>query len=165
MTTYIKSVKDLERFMEQRITYALKQTQNEVYKIIQDFIRQYYDEQVFYDGQSYSNKPNYYERTFQFFNSLVKSEIKKNGNSYYCEVYIDPTQLDYYAHDGLEVLDMINRGYHADTSMNNGTSYTTPRNIYSEIHFWDDALDTLERGNYILNEFVYYLKRAGLTVI
>jgi hypothetical protein len=164
-TTYGKSIKDVEKFLEQKVIYALKQTQNEVYKVIQDFIRKYYDEQVFYDGNVMTNKPKYYERTFQFFNSLVKSEIKKNGNTYWCEVYIDPTQLDYYAHDGIEVLEMINRGYHADTSMNNGSTYNTPYNIHSEIHFWDDALDTFERANFILNELVYYLKRAGITVV
>jgi hypothetical protein len=163
-TVYGKSFKDVEKFMEQKITYALKQTQNEVYKVIQDFIRQYYDEQVFYDGNVMTNKPNYYERTFAFFNSLVKSEVKHQGNKYWCEVYIDPMQLDYYANSGLEVLEMINRGYHADTSMNNGT-YETPYNIHSEIHFWDDALDTFERANFILSELVYYLKRAGLTVV
>lgn len=164
-TTYIKSVKELEKFMEQRITYALKQVQNEVYKVIQDFIRQYYDEQVFEqpDG-SFTNRPVQYSRTFQFFNSLVKSEIKKSGNTYYCEVYIDPTQLDYYAHDGLEVLNMINTGYHANTAMNNGW-YETPRNIYSQVNFWDDALDVFDKANFILNELVYYLKRAGLTVV
>lgn len=164
-TTYGRNIRDVEYYIGQKITYALKQTQNIIYNVIQDFIRQYYAEQVFYDENgSETNKPKIYERTFQFFNSLVKSEIKHKGNEYWCEVYIDPEQLDYYAHDGLEVLQMINSGYHAYIGMNNGV-YNAPRNIYSQINFWDDSIDEFKRANYIINEFIYYLKRAGLKIV
>jgi hypothetical protein len=163
-TTYGTSIKDVEKLMEQKITYALKQTQNVAYKVIQDFIKQYYNERVFYsDNGMLSNMPNQYERTFSFFNSLVKSEIKYQGNNYWCEIYIDQSQLDYYAHDGLTVLNMINDGFHSNPELNND-NYHAPY-IESQIHFWDDSIDVLQKANYIMNQLVYYLKRAGLTVV
>lgn len=164
MATYVKNFKDIQKHLDKRITYALKQTQQIVYNVIQDFIRQYYEEKVFFDGTTMSSIPNVYDRTFSFFNSLVKSEIKKNGNLYYCEVYIDQDQLDYYAHDGLEVIKMINSGYHASTAMNNG-AYETPRDIGSQIRFWDDSIEELKAANYIINELVRYLKKAGLNIV
>lgn len=164
MATYVKNFKEIQKHLDKRITYALKQTQQTVYKVIQDFIRQYYDEKVFFDGTTMTNHPIVYERTFTFFNSLVKSEIKKSGDLYYCEVYIDQEQLDYYAHDGLEVLNMINDGFHSSVAMNNGV-YETPRDITSQIHFWDDSIEECKKANYIINELVRYLKRAGLNII
>lgn len=164
MATYVKNFKDIQRHLDKRITFSLKQTQQIVYNVIQDFIKQYYEEKVFFNGSTMSEIPNVYERTYSFFNSLVKSEVKKTGSLYYCEVYIDQDQLNYYAHDGLEVISMINQGFHASTAMNNEI-YETPRDITSQIHFWDDSMEQFKKANYIINELVRYLKRAGLNIV
>lgn len=164
MATYVKNFRDIQKHLDKRIAFALKQTQQIIYNVIQDFIKQYYEEKVFFDGTTMSSIPTQYSRTYQFFNSLVKSEIKKKGDLYYCEVYIDSDQLDYYAHDGLAVLTMINDGFHASTAMNNGV-YETPRDITSQVHFWDDSMEQFKKANYIINELVRYLKRAGLNIV
>lgn len=163
MATYISNFKDLQKHLDKRIELALKQTQQIVYNVIQDFIKQYYEEKVFFNGSTMSSTPVEYSRTYQFFNSLVKSEIKRAGNLIYCEVYIDHEELEYYAHDGLEVIKMINQGFHASTVMNNG-AYETPRDIGSQIRFWDDSIEELKAANYIINELVRYLKKAGLKI-
>lgn len=53
--------------------------------ILEKFLDKYYDE---YD-------PDFYERTYQLYSSLIMTDIKKVGNLYVAEVYFDASKLDY----------------------------------------------------------------------
>lgn len=165
MAKTIRNASDLKKALDTAMYFAIEKTQQKMYEIIQDFIKQYY--------KDYTDV-KVYERTYSFFNSLTKSKITKTKDGYYCEVYIDTNQLDYYRHDALEVLDMINRGFHADPSMNGGERihngiysdpYDAPYAIETNnIHFWDDSMDVFNNSNFIINTFMSYAKKRGLLI-
>lgn len=155
----------MEKALDNTMYMAIKKAQQSVYDVIQDFIKEYYKEKVFRDENGNASMiPKVYDRTFQFFNSLVKSEIKKISGGWECEVYIDYKSLDYIGHSGLEVIEMINDGFHSSTDMNNG-NYETPYNIQAEGKFWDDSLDVIYKTKLIVRTFEEYLKKRGLNVI
>ena len=76
---------EIEKYVMEQAKDSLLDVQNEVYKIIDKFVKQYYSEFT----------PKFYERTLQLYKSLVKSEIKKYGNGYIAEIYFDLGMLDY----------------------------------------------------------------------
>ena len=160
----INNMKDLEKFIQGRLSLALKFTQQEIYKVIQENIKNYYEEKVFYDRTSggMSVIPNVYNRTYQFLNSLIKTDVIIRNGKVSCSVMIDTNSLDY-LQDGDIVVDMINRGYHADKSLNDGF-YETPRNIYAKSKFWDDSLEQLGGYDGILQIMKKNCKRVGLNV-
>lgn len=161
----INNMKELEKAIQGRLSLALKFTQQEIYKVIQENIKNYYEEKVFYDRTTgnMSAIPSVYDRTYQFLNSLIKTDVVIKNGSVSCSVMIDTDSLDY-IQDGNVVVDMINRGYHADKSLNDGT-YETPRNIYAKSHFWDDSLQQLGGYNGILEIMKKNCKRVGLPII
>ena len=83
-------------------------TQDEIYETIQENINKYYDEEVFYDidSKNMTNVPRFYNRTFQFLQSLIKSDIVIDGTNVSCSVKIDTDSLNY-VQDGDIVIDMI----------------------------------------------------------
>lgn len=161
----ISNMKELEKAIQGRLSLALKFTQQEIYKVIQENIKNYYEEKVFYDRISgnMSAIPDVYDRTYQFLNSLIKTDVIIKNGTVSCSVMIDTESLDY-TQDGDIVVDMINRGYHADKSLNDGT-YETPRNIYTKSHFWDDSLQQLGGYNGILAIMKKNCKRVGLPIM
>lgn len=161
----INSMKDLEKKINGRLSLALKYTQQEVYKVIQENIKNYYEEKVFYNTTTGTPTaiPLLYERTYQFLNSLIKTDVVVKSGKVSCYVMIDTNALDY-LQDGDTVVDMINRGYHADKSLNDGV-YQTPRNIYAKSHFWDDSLQQLGGYNGILEIMKKNCKRVGLSTM
>ena len=161
----INNMKELEKAIQGRLSLALKFTQQEIYKVIQENIKNYYEEKVFYDRTTgnMSAIPSVYDRTYQFLNSLIKTDVVIKNGSVSCSVMIDTDSLDY-IQDGNVVVDMINRGYHADKSLNDGT-YETPRNIYAKSHFWDVSLQQLGGYNGILEIMKKNCKRVGLPIM
>lgn len=160
----INNMKDLEKFIQGRLSLALKFTQQEIYKVIQENIKNYYEEKVFYDSTSGSMSaiPNVYNRTYQFLNSLIKTDVITRNGKVSCSVMIDTDSLDY-LQDGDIVVDMINRGYHADKSLNDGF-YETPRNIYAKSKFWDDSLEQLGGYDGILQIMKKNCKKVGIPI-
>lgn len=160
----VNSIEQLKKIVQQKLSLALKMTQDEIYETIQENINKYYDEEVFYniESNSMTNTPRFYNRTFQFLQSLIKTDVIINGMNVCCSVKIDTDSLNY-IQDGETVIDMINRGYHADTSLNNG-SYETPRNIYTKSHFWDDSLEQLGGYDGILSIMKNNCKKVGIPI-
>lgn len=97
----------LEKTIYKLTEKAVQQTQNQVYAILQDYIQNYYGEY----------QPEEYNRTLQFLKSLVKTKVNLSGNHVSCAVYIDTDNMNYKYHNAEDVVDMIGRGYHADTGM------------------------------------------------
>lgn len=81
-----RNVSDLEDYLLSRCKEAVRLMQERAFQVIDAFVKQYYAE---YD-------PIVYERTYQLYRSLVKSEIKATGNGWTAEVYFDLDRLDYY---------------------------------------------------------------------
>lgn len=64
---------DLTKILESRIQQALKMTQQEIFKVIQQHITDYYKEPVFRNGTSAI--PLLYDRSYKLLNSLIKTDI------------------------------------------------------------------------------------------
>ncbi len=147
MATVIKSINDLGKILESRIQKALEMTQDEIWEIIQKYIDAYYDE---YD-------PVEYIRTFKFqTESLIKTNIVKDGNKLSCTVEIDPDYLHYtypggYA-IGKDVAMEANRHSHGG--------------VYSDNFgcFWDDALSEIGLEPGILYMIKSNLKKCGVPI-
>lgn len=80
-----KSLDALENYILSKSGVAIKLAQERVYQVINRFVKEYYAEFT----------PEVYERTYQLFKSLVKTEVKQTGNSWVAEVYFDASNLDY----------------------------------------------------------------------
>ena len=81
-----KSVDDIKSYIIKKSETAIRFAQERVFLVINRFVKEYYAE--------YS--PVLYERTYQLFKSLVKSDIKRTSNGWIAEVYFDIDKLDYH---------------------------------------------------------------------
>ena len=109
-----RSSDEIKRFLKAKMQPAIIKAEEQVYMIIDRFIKQFYAE--------YS--PELYERTYQLYRSLVKSEIKETANGYEATVYFDLSNIDYsyrtlggkrYSHNGAspdEVMAAAAKGGH-----------------------------------------------------
>ena len=74
-----KNETQLKNFLSAKCRNALIKAQEKVYKILDLYMQRFYAD---YD-------PELYERTYQLLHSLVKSNIRQNGNEFIAEVYFD----------------------------------------------------------------------------
>lgn len=154
----IQNVAQLDEEVGRRVSEAMRRTRDEIYSVIRRHIEDYYAERVFDKGRS--SEPVMYRRTYQFMNGLMRTEVEVFGKTVSCTVgFADG--IGYGNHSILEVLDMINRGYHADPGMNGG-GYNAPRAIGAEGHFWDDSIAELGGSAGISALFRRNLEREGL---
>lgn len=113
------NINQIESIIRSKMKSALIQAQEKVYQVIHSWVKEYYSE--------YS--PSVYVRTYQFYKSLVKSEIRETANGYECEIYFDMEAMDYYMQSnktangsivtfvndswgGKEVVDSASKGLH-----------------------------------------------------
>ena len=80
------SMDALKNYILSRSKDAIARSQEQIYQVINRFVKEYYAEW----------SPAVYERTYQLFRSLVKSDIKSTGNGWIAEVYFDLEALDYH---------------------------------------------------------------------
>jgi len=80
-----KNIEAIKQDVIKKSEKGVRQAQNSVYKIIDQFLHEYYREY----------KPAIYERTHQLLNSLVKTEVIKTSNGFTSYVYFDVGALDY----------------------------------------------------------------------
>lgn len=149
MTKTIRNEKDLDSLLK-RIAYKmLSRTRDEIYGAIQKSIDEYYSEYT----------PAVYKRKYKFLNSLVKTEIKQQGNELRCEVKIDEDYLRYaypytgkfnpsYPHDydgrfamGMDVVNWANRKCPDDDEPGGNHGYT--KDVGRDDGFWDGTLEEL----------------------
>lgn len=153
MAQIIKSINDLIRILESRIQQALKMTQQEIFKVIQEHIKDYYKEPVFRNGTSAI--PMMYDRTYKLLNSLIKTDIVKNGNAFSCSVEIDPNYLNYEYMGGISGLDVMlssEQAFHGWT-------------VEGDMKIWSDSLAELGLEPGIKYLMKMNLKKCGVPVI
>lgn len=80
-----KNETQLKTFLMAKCKNAMIKSQEQVYQIINRFVKEFYAE----------FSPEMYERTYQLYRSLVKSDIKPTSNGYEAEVYFDLSSLYY----------------------------------------------------------------------
>lgn len=79
------SIEAFKSYILKQSEVAIKNAQDKVGNIINHFLTEYYKE---YD-------PEVYVRTYQLLKSLVKSDVKRVGDSWVAEVYFDLDALNY----------------------------------------------------------------------
>lgn len=80
-----KNEKQLKNFLLEKCRNAVIQSQEKIYQILDMFVKEFYAD---YD-------PVMYERTYQLYRSLVKTDVYLIGNGYEAEVYFDLSSLNY----------------------------------------------------------------------
>lgn len=157
MPTIVKNINDLQKNINKRIAFAMKNTQKVIYNCIQESINSYYSERVFRGGTSCI--PSEYERTYKLLNSLIKTDVVVKGDIISCEVKIDDNYLNYIYPDnggtratGLDVITWNEQdGSHGGT-------------ISGNVRLWSDAMDSLKGENGIVSIFVNNLKKSGINI-
>jgi len=152
MAQVIKTMSDLVKILESRIKQALKMTQQEIFKVFQEHITDYYKEPVFRNGTSAI--PMMYDRTYKMLNSLIKTDIVKNGNTLSCAVEIDPNYLNYRYMGGMSGVDVMlssEQAFH-------GWS------VEGDMRIWSDSLEELGLKPGILYLMKNNLKKCGVPV-
>lgn len=125
-----KNEKELERFILKKSRLALIKAQEEVFKIIKDFLRKFYMD---YD-------PIMYERTYQLLQSLVQSRIISSGKGYKAEVYFNFDGLNYTTGrqpSGEQVMEVAAYGGH-------GAEGLRVVDGESGVSVWNDPLQVLD---------------------
>lgn len=79
------SVEELKQYILSRSQNALQKATEQVYQIINRFVKEFYAE--------YS--PSMYDRTYQLYQSLVKTDVEVSGNGCTAYVYFDFSSLVY----------------------------------------------------------------------
>lgn len=152
MATVIKSMRDLTKILESRIQQALKMTQQEIFKVIQQHISDYYKEPVFRNGTSAI--PLLYDRSYKLLNSLIKTDIVKSGGTISCAVQIDPNYLNYKYIGGVSGLDV----------MLSADQFFHGWSVEGDMQIWQDSLAELglEPGiKYLMKK---NLRKCGVSV-
>ena len=146
----IKNPNDLIKILDARVSQALKMTQNEIYKVIQSSLSEYYHEPVF----GGSSIPKQYERLYKMLNSIVKTDIARSGNSFSCTVGVDEGYLNYTypgGATGREVWEWANANTHGGT-------------VEGNLEVWNNAIDSLGGEQGIINLMKQNLKKCGVPV-
>lgn len=160
MPTVIKSIKDLNKILEQRATMAMKMAQKDIGECIQESIDEYYREKVFRGGTSCI--PEVYDRTYKLLNSMVKTEIVKSGNTLSCQVGISDEYLNYkyLGTNGWDGVDATGRDV-LDWNNENGSHGGS---VDGDWKIWDEAMRTLGGETGIMVIFLSKLKKCGIKI-
>ena len=160
MPTIIKNINDLNKILEQRVSMALKMAQKDIGECIQESIDEYYKEKVFRGCTSAI--PLIYYITWKLLNSMVKTEIVKNGNSLSCQVGISDDYLNYKypGTNGWDGVDATGRDV-LDWNSENGSHGGS---VDGDWKIWEQAMQSLSGENGIMSIFISKLKKCGINI-
>ncbi len=143
MSQTIKNISQLQKTMDKYAVYITDKMADGVKRTIEEFIKFYY--------QEYS--PEFYSRTWEFLNSVVRTDTVKKSNVWCTEVYID-TSIIYDNGWNMEgTAEQANKGLH-------GWNHAVQ---VSDMRFWDDAMDKIHSTEFI-NKFADFIRSKGLKV-
>ena len=149
-----KNEKELERFLMSKCQIAIKQAQEHVYRILDKFLNDFYDD---YDPTTYVDWDGTrkikrgYDRTYQLLRSLVKSEVIPSKKGYQARVYFDLNGLSYngYNPTGEQVMAAASQGLHgAIGKMPRTTPFGNDEFMYVQgntgVSVWNDPIKILD---------------------
>lgn len=142
----ITSTAQLKKVILDRAKQAIESSQEEVYTIMENVLKQFYAEYT----------PIMYERTYQLLKSCVKGEIKKDSNSITTTVYFDSGLLNYTSGSsptGKQVMDAASLGMHGAYGLHM---------VDGNTEIYPDSVDTIKR--YIFPILKSELIKAGIPV-
>lgn len=143
MSQTIKNIAQLQNAMDKYAAYITDKMADGVKQTIEEFIKYYY--------QEYTTE--FYNRVWNFLNSVVKTETIKRGNAWRAAIYID-TSIAY--DNGWTMkgtAEQANQGWH-------GWYHAVQ---VGDSHFWDDVMREIHSPQFI-NSFADFLRSKGLNV-
>jgi hypothetical protein len=149
MATRTGGKKELEAYLLEICRQACENVTNGFYETVNYFLAQYYSED--WDSRQY-------QRTEALLHSCFKTEVKKKGNGYYAEVYINYEALDEYKDaTGFQVVSWANtKGIHGGLDVSS---------IGADTAVWDDSIDTAINSGMLFKDCIVYLKSKGYNII
>ena len=127
------SISELENYILSRMQDAIVQSQEKIYRILDEFVKKFYNE---YEPVMYI------ERTYKLYHSLVKSEIVSTGKGYKAYVYFDYTSLIYTTGanpSGLQVVTAAAYGGHGAEGL---------KVVKSGVGIWNKPISILQTEAY-----------------
>ena len=109
MATY-NTLDQLYKAMGKQIEVVLSKTANDLVERATELIWQ-----EFY--QQYTPKEGGYERTMQLLNSVMKTNVKRQNNTYSVEIYLDPTNVQYNDSNVMDIFLMASQGIHGNSNI------------------------------------------------
>ncbi len=127
-----KTTEELKEYILSHSKNAVSKATEIIYQVINRFVKE------FYAGFT----PEMYDRTYQLYSSLVKSEIRSTSNGYETIVYFDYSSLMYNTGampSGKQVINAAAHGGHGAEGLNvvSGSS-----------GIWDDPMMILDKEAY-----------------
>ena len=122
------SVDELKQYIISRSGSALQQAIEQVYQIIDRFVKEFYGE----------FSPEMYERTYQLYTSLVKTGVQSTGSGWKAEVYFDYSSLSYMTGSqpsGIQVMGAAAHGGHGAEGLHIESGGTA---------IWDEPITILQ---------------------
>lgn len=168
-----KNMKQLNKVIQPYLIKAMEMTRDEITRIIQKHVDEYYEEN-FFTKNSPKNEPYQYERTYKFKNALSESvyPVEYQNGKFSFRVGFSDEYLDF-VYDGgatgFEILSYASEGSHGGVYGNSTRSFTgTPTNDrYGDgnVFFWNDALIEIEKTyGSIENLFITNCYKVGLRI-
>lgn len=136
-----KNEKQLKDFLLQKCRVALTEAQEQIYQIIDGFIKDFYTD--------YS--PEMYERTYQLYHSLVKTRISSVANGFETQIFFDLDGLKYSkpswqggrSPSGEEVFEAAKKGLHGAVGDAGGGYKFHYEYGNTGINVWEDPMQRL----------------------
>lgn len=138
----------IKSFLMAKCKNALIKSQEQVYQIIDRFVKEFYAD--------YS--PELYERTYQLYRSLVKSDIISTGTGYEARVYFDLSELDYIygaQPSGEQVMGAAAEGWH-------GADGLLVKSGNTGVSIWNDPKEILDAN--AIDILARMLKAEGIPI-
>lgn len=126
------SVEEIKAYILSQSASAINQAKEMIYQVLDKFVKQYYAE--------YS--PEMYERTYQLYRSLVKTDIVSTGDGWEATVYFDFNRLVYTSGSspsGKQVMDAAAYGGHGAEGL---------RVVQGKTGIWNDSIVILDKQAY-----------------
>lgn len=140
MIQTIKNISQLQNALDKYAAYITDKIADGVKRKIEEFIKYYYHEYT----------PDFYSRTFNFLNSVTRTNTYKNGDSWCAQVYID-TSIAYDNGWTMEgTAEQANKGLHGNIKV-------------GDMRFWDEAMEEIHSPDFI-NRFADFLRSKGIKV-
>lgn len=150
MATLIKSANQLQKMLETKAQQAIMLSQAEIYEVVQKHMEGYYNEAVFNPPDK--TEPDVYQRTYQFLNNLIQTNITTKNGAISCSVQFDEDYFNYTykgGATGFQVLEWANEQTHGGT-------------VPGKIEFWNDAMEELGGRAGIMKIIEKNFKKVGL---
>ena len=130
------SIESLKNYILSRSQSAIIKAQEQIYQVIDRFVKEYYAEY----------NPVMYERTYQLYRSLVKSDIVQIGNSIEAHVYFDLDALDY-AMKRINGIEVPNRGWSEEKTLS-AAAHGSHGGYADGTAIWDEPIAILNTEAY-----------------